>query len=147
MALRHNNNGRKNLKKALESDGNSQTAPWQSTFQERNDLTKYGSNAIGLFALALKFGLEDLDTVAADAIVDGGNDKKLDLVYVDEEKRFAVVIQAYTAQKPKPLYNFIMQNSHTSTCATRSAQTRRKATGVWFISALAKYSLHAFALM
>jgi len=89
------------LNKALKSEQSPEIAPWQSTFRERKDLTKYGSNAIGLFALALKFGLEDLDTVAADAIVDGGNDKKLDLIYVDEEKRLAVVIQAYTSQKPK----------------------------------------------
>ena len=89
------------MKKIFKSEQVPEVAPWQSTFRERKDLTKYGSNAIGLFALALKFGLEDLDTVAADAIVDGGNDKKLDLIYVDEEKRLAVVIQAYTAQKSK----------------------------------------------
>jgi AIPR protein len=78
------------------------SAPWRDAFGSRVDLERYGSNAIGLFALALKFGVDDLDTLAADAIVDGGNDKKLDIIYVDEEKRVAAVIQAYSATSPKP---------------------------------------------
>lgn len=89
------------MKKAAAANANEQLSAWRTSFGARLDLQKYKANAIGLFALALKFGLDDLDTVASDAIVDGSNDKKLDLVYVDEEKRLAVVIQAYVAAVPK----------------------------------------------
>lgn len=89
------------MKKTTKTNVEYHDEPWQITFQERKDLAKYGSNAIALYALALKFGLDDLETVAADAIVDGSDDKKLDVVYVDEEKRIAVVIQAYTSEKTR----------------------------------------------
>lgn len=39
---------------------------WKDAFEARTDLASYSDNAIGLFALALKFGVDDLDTIAAD---------------------------------------------------------------------------------
>jgi hypothetical protein len=47
---------------------------WEQAFQSWTDLTQYGDNALGLFALGLRFGLEDLDTVAANSITDGSDD-------------------------------------------------------------------------
>lgn len=68
---------------------------WHEAFKSRSDLEKYGSNAIGLFAMALRFTLEDLDTIASESIVDGPDDKKCDIVYVDTEERYAVIVQFY----------------------------------------------------
>ncbi len=68
---------------------------WQEAFKSRNDLEKYGSNSIGLFAMALRFTLEDLDTIASESIVDGPDDKKCDIVYVHTEERYAVIAQCY----------------------------------------------------
>lgn len=74
---------------------------WEAALLARDDLTKFGDNAIALFALALKFGIDDLESTGTDAIVDGGNDKKNDVIFIDEEQKLAVVIQAYRARSKK----------------------------------------------
>ncbi len=52
---------------------------WKAAFSARTDLERYGDNGIGLFALALRFGLDDLDTVASESLTDGNDDKKVEL--------------------------------------------------------------------
>ena len=74
---------------------------WEQAFQGRTDLTKYGNNALGLFALGLRFGLEDLDTVAANSLTDGSDDKKCDIVYVDPSEGYAVLAQCYCSSKAR----------------------------------------------
>jgi hypothetical protein len=74
---------------------------WQKAFEARDDLQQYGDNAIGLFALALRFGLDDIDSVATDSITDGTDDKKCDLVFIDREKRVAVLAQCYFSKSGK----------------------------------------------
>ncbi len=66
---------------------------WQAALDSRDDLVIYGDNAIGLFALALRFDIEDLESVATAAITDGSDDQKCDMLYVDREERSAVVAQ------------------------------------------------------
>ena len=61
----------------------------------------YGDNALLLYALQLRFDIEDIDSVAADALTDGADDKKCDLIYVDRESGIAVVAQAYNRPNPK----------------------------------------------
>src|SRR5205085_10886709 len=56
---------------------------------------------IGLFALGLQYGIDDLEAVGADSIVGGGNDKKCDLLFFDEEEGRCVVAQCYIAQQAK----------------------------------------------
>ena len=73
---------------------------WQQAYENRSDLAQYGDNSIGLFALALRFGLEDLDTVAANSLTDGSDDKKCDIVYVDRDEGHAVLAQCYYSTKP-----------------------------------------------
>ncbi len=75
--------------------------PWFTTFKQRIDLLPFGDNALGLFALAMKFGVDDLATVAADALTDGNDDKKCDIIYVDRTEGIAVVVQCYYCQKNK----------------------------------------------
>lgn len=74
---------------------------WTSAFTARTDLDRYGDNAIGLFALALRFGLEDLETVASESLTDGNDDKKVDLVYIDRDESVAVIAQCYTSTKAR----------------------------------------------
>lgn len=71
---------------------------WQSALSGRHDLNVYGSNRIGLFAIGLRFDVDDLISVAAEAITDGHDDKKCDLVYIDRDEQSAVVAQCYMAQ-------------------------------------------------
>ncbi|EPX58171.1 hypothetical protein D187_004208 [Cystobacter fuscus DSM 2262] len=70
-------------------------------FEHRKDLAKYGSNALILFALQLKHHIDDIHAVATDALTDGSNDKKCDLVYVDRGSRLAVIAQGYFSKQPK----------------------------------------------
>lgn len=77
----------------------SPTAKALTAFAGRSDLEPYGSNALLLFALQLRFALTDIDGVAAVALTDAANDKKCDLVYVDRDGGRVVVAQGYLAQR------------------------------------------------
>lgn len=74
---------------------------WKEAFASRTDLNGYGDNALGLFALALRFGIEDLETTATDSITDGSDDKKCDIVHVNTDEEYAVIAQCYMARKEK----------------------------------------------
>lgn len=76
-------------------------ATWRTALKRRDDLNKFGNNAIGLFSLALRFDIEDLESTGAQSIVDGSGDKKNDLIFIDEELGTAVIIQAYVSKSTK----------------------------------------------
>jgi hypothetical protein len=72
-----------------------------SAFNSRNDLKdKYGSNSLLLYVLQLRFDIEDIFSVAAESLTDGGNDKKCDLIYLDRDSGIAVIAQAYMRKNP-----------------------------------------------
>ena len=71
-------------------------------FTSRTNLRKYGSNSLLLYALQVKFGIDDIDSVASDALTDGSNDKKCDMIYIDEDNGVAVVAQGYIRQDASP---------------------------------------------
>ena len=74
---------------------------WEEAYRNRSDLATYGDNALGLFALALRFGLEDLETVAAESLTDGSDDKKCDIVYIDKDDGRAILAQCYYSKKAR----------------------------------------------
>lgn len=74
---------------------------WSHAYQEREDLAAFDSAGLALFAMALKFGYDDLQTIGADAVVDGPDDRSCDVVYIDRDQRLAVVAQSYRATSPK----------------------------------------------
>jgi AIPR protein len=76
---------------------------WSTALKERSDLTKFSNNAIGLFALGLRFDIDDLDSTGTASVVDGSSDKKIDILFIDEEISTAVIIQAYVSKIPKPI--------------------------------------------
>jgi hypothetical protein len=78
-------------------------ASWKTALDEHDDLKKFGANAIGLFALALRFDLEDIEGIGVSSIVDGSSDKKNDLIFIDEELGVAVIIQAYVSKSKKSI--------------------------------------------
>jgi len=75
---------------------------WKKAYESMSELEVYNDNALALFALALKFGVDDLQNIAVDAITDGFDDKKLDIVYVNTEDEYAVVAQCYYSTKGRP---------------------------------------------
>jgi hypothetical protein len=73
----------------------------EKAFQARPDLKDaFRHNARLLFALQLRFDIEDVHAVAREALVDGPDDKACDLVYLDREVRKLVVAQGYEAADP-----------------------------------------------
>lgn len=67
-------------------------------FNSRDDLNQFGVDALLLFALQLRFGIEDVGVVASNSLTEGGDDKKADLVYIDSEVGHAVIAQTYMSQ-------------------------------------------------
>jgi hypothetical protein len=59
---------------------------------------KYGDNSLLLYALALHFGIEDLDEFAANSLTDGSDDKKLDACYIDQPSGVITLAQGYFAK-------------------------------------------------
>lgn len=72
---------------------------WESAFSGRDDINQYGQNALGLFAIALRFKVDDIHSVAAESITDGSGDKKCDLVFIDKDDGVAVIAQCYKSSK------------------------------------------------
>ena len=62
-------------------------------------LKKYGDNALPLFALALHLDIEDLVSFATDCLTDHPQDKKADIIYINEADGVACVAQGYTSKK------------------------------------------------
>lgn len=69
-------------------------------FKNRDDLKKYGSNALAIYSLSLLFGIDDIESVAAESIIDNGKggDKKCDVIYIDDDLETAIIIQAYNSE-------------------------------------------------
>ncbi len=65
------------------------------------DLIKYGDNTLTLWALQIRYQIEDIDEFASNYLTDGGNDKKCDLIWVNRDEGFAVIAQDYNSQKEK----------------------------------------------
>lgn len=77
------------------------TPTYLSALEARSDLKQYGNNALLLFALELKWDIDDIHAVALDALVDGPDDKKCDLIYVNRQRGVAVVAQGYFSQQAR----------------------------------------------
>ncbi|MGN8094202.1 hypothetical protein [Methylobacterium sp. 22177] len=60
---------------------------------------------MALFAMALKFGYDDLETIGADAVVDGPDDRGCDVIFVDREQGIAIVAQSYVSTTSKAAAN------------------------------------------
>lgn len=75
---------------------------WKAAYTVMKENYSLDDDAIGLFALNLRFSVDDIQTIAADAITGGGDDKKCDVLYVDKERQIAIIAQCYVSQKTKP---------------------------------------------
>lgn len=77
---------------------------WKDEFLSLEDLrNKFKDNALALFALAMRFKLDELDSIGSESITDGNDDKKIDLIYVNPDEKFAVIAQCYySSNSEKP---------------------------------------------
>lgn len=87
-------------------------------FNLRTDLQEsYGANALAVYALQLRFGIEDPSELAS-SVVDGDGDKKCDVVHVHEESGTAVIVQAYMSDDPSKVNPPVNKASDLNTAAT-----------------------------
>lgn len=75
---------------------------WQAAYATIKKNFGLNDDAIGIFAIQLRFNLDDIKTIAAEAITGGGNDRKCDVLHIDKEMGIAVIAQCYVAQVKKP---------------------------------------------
>lgn len=61
-------------------------------------LSRYGDNALPLFALTLHLDIEDVAGFANDSLTDHPADKKADIIYINEAEGVACVAQGYTGK-------------------------------------------------
>jgi hypothetical protein len=73
----------------------------EAALAARDDLSDFADSARALFALQMEFGIEDLASIAGDIIVDGPDDKSVDVVYIDDRTGRAIVAQDYEATTEK----------------------------------------------
>jgi hypothetical protein len=70
---------------------------WLVGYQAFSDAYQLPDDGLGLYAIRLRFGLDDPRVAAAESITGGNDDKKCDVVYLDRERGVAVVAQCYQA--------------------------------------------------
>jgi len=68
-----------------------------AAFQADTDLAKAGPNALPLFAVGLQLGIEDMSSFATEALTDHPQDKKADIIYIDEAEGVACIAQGFVA--------------------------------------------------
>ncbi|TXM70233.1 hypothetical protein FV218_16500 [Methylobacterium sp. WL69] len=78
------------------------TSGWLNAFNVMKNNFTLTNDAIGVFAINLRFDLDDIQTIVSESITGGGDDKKCDVVYVDKERQIAVIAQCYISQNQKP---------------------------------------------
>ena len=66
-------------------------------FESEAVLAPYSNNALPLFAVGLHLRIEDLASFAIDSLTDSPNDKKADIIYINEAEGIACIAQGMTA--------------------------------------------------
>ncbi|MEJ0022469.1 MAG: hypothetical protein WDN76_02870 [Alphaproteobacteria bacterium] len=75
---------------------------WKAAYKAMKENYSLPDEALGVFAINLRFNLDDIETIAAEAITGGNDDKKCDFLYVDKERQAAIVGQVYVSTKARP---------------------------------------------
>ena len=74
---------------------NIENCTFYPAFSTRTDLEYFNQNSLLLFALQIRFNIEDITTVGSTSVTDSADDKKIDLIYIDEEKKLVIIAQSY----------------------------------------------------
>jgi hypothetical protein len=70
-----------------------------ASFQASAVLAQYGDNALPLYAVGLFLGVEDFGSFATEALTDHPEDKKADIIHIDESVHMACIAQGYTGNE------------------------------------------------
>ncbi|MGH7046573.1 MAG: AIPR family protein [Stellaceae bacterium] len=74
-------------------------AGWANAFRIMKTNYSLTDDAICVFAINLRFNLDDIQTIVSEAITGGGDDKKCDVLYVDKEREIAVIAQCHVSKR------------------------------------------------
>lgn len=74
---------------------------WRAAFKQFSQSLELGADGIGLFAIDQRFGIDDVRTAAAESITGGGDDKKLDIIFLDVSRGLLVIAQCFDSPKQK----------------------------------------------
>lgn len=78
------------------------SSPALAAFRTRESLTSnFGDNALLLYALEMRFAIDDIETAAATSLTDGPQDRKCDAIYIDRDTATAVIAQAYISSRER----------------------------------------------
>jgi len=77
------------------------TTTWRSAFDTVKKNYELTDDALGVFAINLRFNLDDFQSIAGESITGGGDDKKCDVIYIDKEREVAVIAQCYMSSKAR----------------------------------------------
>lgn len=75
--------------------------PFELALAARTDLNVYEHNAHLLYALEIYTGVDDIHSVATEALTDGPQDKKCDLLYINKDSGELIIAQGYVATPRK----------------------------------------------
>src|SRR6266446_3117263 len=75
------------------------SSSWQNAFDVMKTNYSLTDDSVGIFAINLRFNLDDIQTIVSEALTGGGDDKKCDILYVDKEREIAVIAQCYISQR------------------------------------------------
>lgn len=70
-----------------------------TAYKQRKELQQYGANALTLFAIQLLYDIDDIISIATDAIVDGPDDGGIDFIHIDREQKLVIIAQTYENEK------------------------------------------------
>jgi len=70
-----------------------------SAFESDAALAQFGDNALPLYGVGLQLGVEDFGSFATEALTDHAQDKKADVIYIDEAEGIACIAQGYTGKE------------------------------------------------
>lgn len=80
---------------------NVEKQPWETALGTFLETFSLNSDGIGLFALQLQYDVDDITTVAAEALTGGGDDKKCDMLWLDTDRGMAVIAQCYMSTRAR----------------------------------------------
>lgn len=81
------------------SDKGPERLSWETALTAFLSAFALGPDGIGLFALQLQFDVDDVATVAAEALTGGGDDKKCDMLWLEPDRGMCVIAQCYMSQR------------------------------------------------
>ncbi len=74
------------------------SSQFMTSLSERSDLEVYGKLKGAIYAIELFTGTDDIHTNIQDAITEGPDDEKIDILYVDRERKSILIIQSYFSE-------------------------------------------------